>query len=285
MKRSILIAFFTLILLCGAPTSLLLGQTTPPISGTVVETMNSGGYTYVCIDTGSDKIWAAAPQTPIATGARVNVPEGAPMSGFHSKTLNRTFEQINFVSAINPVSTEASAAVATASAGAAPLPASSCCPTSQSSGTNAPVCAAGSPCTSAASGTAETSMLPAGHPPMPHGNIAIGAASQPAITGIVKAEGGKTIAEIYAEKTAISGKEIKVRGKVVKFNAGIMKKNWLHIQDGTGDPGSNDLTVTTQDTVKVGDTVLVTGVLHLDKDFGFGYKYAIIVEDATIKTE
>jgi hypothetical protein len=64
-----------------------------------------------------------------------------------------------------------------------------------------------------------------------------------------------------------------------------MGKNWIHLQDGTGDNGSNDLTVTTDSTVNVGDTVLVSGVLNTDKDFGYGYQYAVIVEDAKITVE
>ena len=64
-----------------------------------------------------------------------------------------------------------------------------------------------------------------------------------------------------------------------------MGKNWLHIQDGTGAEGTNDLTVTTSGTAKVGDTVLVSGVLVTDKDFGYGYKYAVLIEDAQVTVE
>jgi len=66
---------------------------------------------------------------------------------------------------------------------------------------------------------------------------------------------------------------------------GILDRNWLHIQDGTGkiDDGSHDLTVTTAGTAKVGDIVTVTRRLAIDKDFGAGYAYKVIVEDATIK--
>ena len=74
---------------------------------------------------------------------------------------------------------------------------------------------------------------------------------------------------------------------MVKFNQQIMGKNWLHIRDGSGeaDAKTNDLTVTTGVTAKVGDTVLVTGKLVLDKDFGYGYKYAVIIEDAKVTVE
>jgi hypothetical protein len=76
-----------------------------------------------------------------------------------------------------------------------------------------------------------------------------------------------------------------VRGRVVKFNAMIMGKNWLHVRDGSGADGTNDLTVTTATKARVGDLVLVTGVLKTDRDFGGGYKYSLIVEDATVVVE
>jgi hypothetical protein len=64
-----------------------------------------------------------------------------------------------------------------------------------------------------------------------------------------------------------------------------MGVNWIHIQDGTGDSGANDLTVTTLDSAKIGDVVLVKGTAATDKDFGAGYKYDLIVEEATVKVE
>ncbi len=102
---------------------------------------------------------------------------------------------------------------------------------------------------------------------------------------IAKAEGGYTVEDIYTKSAELSGKEVSIRAKVVKFNAGIMGSNWAHIQDGTGGAGTSDLTVTTQGVVNVGDTVLVTGVLTTDKDFGAGYKYSVIIENANITTE
>jgi hypothetical protein len=71
----------------------------------------------------------------------------------------------------------------------------------------------------------------------------------------------------------------------VKYNAQIMGKNWLHVRDGSGTEGTNDLTITTAGTAKVGDLVLVTGTLAADRNFGSGYKYALIVEDAKVVVE
>jgi hypothetical protein len=103
------------------------------------------------------------------------------------------------------------------------------------------------------------------------------------ISGVVKAD--KTVAEVYAEKGSLAGKSIKVRGKVVKFSPEIMGKNWIHVQDGSGSEGNNDLTVTTKSIAKQGDTILVSGVVVVDKDFGYGYQYPVIIEDAAVTVE
>ena len=90
------------------------------------------------------------------------------------------------------------------------------------------------------------------------------------------------VEEVFAKKDVLNGRKITVKGEVVKFNSGIMGKNWVHIKDGSGNPGTNDLTATTQDTVKIGDKVIVTGTLAVGKDFGAGYIYDAIIEDASI---
>ena len=90
------------------------------------------------------------------------------------------------------------------------------------------------------------------------------------------------VEEVFAKKDTLNGRKITVKGEVVKFNSGIMGKNWVHIRDGSGKPGTNDLTATTQDTVNIGDKVIVTGTLAVGKDFGGGYMYDAIIEDASI---
>ena len=67
--------------------------------------------------------------------------------------------------------------------------------------------------------------------------------------------------------------------------SGIMGKNWLHVKDGTGTSGTDDLVVTTSVTAKVGDKVLVNGKVSSDKDFGSGYRYDVIIEDAEVTIE
>ena len=103
-------------------------------------------------------------------------------------------------------------------------------------------------------------------------------------TGITPAPGGSTVADVWTRRKALAGKDVTVRGKVVKVNHEILGRNWVHIQDGTGNAkdGSNDLTVTSKDAPKVGDVVTITGKVAVDRDFGAGYAYAVIVETATI---
>ncbi|MGL6224142.1 MAG: hypothetical protein ACRC6L_11215, partial [Steroidobacteraceae bacterium] len=103
------------------------------------------------------------------------------------------------------------------------------------------------------------------------------------VSGVARAEGGKTVAEVFAEKDSLAGQPVTLRGKVVKSNTGIMGKNWIHVRDGSGSDGSNDLTVTTVTAQpNVGDTVVITGPVSLNKDFGMGYQYDVIVEDAQV---
>jgi hypothetical protein len=106
------------------------------------------------------------------------------------------------------------------------------------------------------------------------------------LSGIAKADGGKTVEEVYKEKDTLANGKVVVRGKVVKVNPSIMGKNWLHVRDGSGGDGTNDLTVTTAGTLpEVGEVVVVTGTVVLDQDFGMGYQYPVIVQDAEITIE
>lgn len=98
-------------------------------------------------------------------------------------------------------------------------------------------------------------------------------------------EGGITIGEIFNSKNDIPGKKVKVKGKVVKFNKQIMNRNWIHIQDGTGDEDNFDLVITTLDDAKVGDIIVAEGIVSTDKDFGAGYFFPVIIEKAEIIKE
>jgi hypothetical protein len=96
---------------------------------------------------------------------------------------------------------------------------------------------------------------------------------------------GKTIQQIFSEKSSLNGEVVKVKGQVVKFNKQIMKRNWIHIQDGTGSADEFDLVLTSDDEVKVGDIIVAEGKVAVDKDFGAGYFFPVIIEDANIDKE
>ena len=219
-----------------------LATPVPPgmVRGAVLETMDSGGYTYALLDTGQDQRWVAALQTPVAVGDVVQTDPGMIMTDFTSNTLDRTFERVYFVSGLQNLS-----------GGAQPAP--------QAGGG-----------------------MPAGHP-----DVSGGAAPAATAASIEAYEEGKDIAYVYANKDELAGNAITLRGKVVKYNPGILGWNFAHIQDGSGDAaaGDNDLIVTTKAETAVGDTVVVTGNIVLDKDFGAGYSYPVLLEDASITTE
>jgi len=94
-------------------------------------------------------------------------------------------------------------------------------------------------------------------------------------------EGVTTISELFKNSASFAGKKVKVHGVVVKINKGIMGRNWIHIQDGTNFDGNFDLTITSQEEPKVDDTVTLEGTVSVNKDFGAGYFYNVILEDGT----
>ncbi len=128
-------------------------------------------------------------------------------------------------------------------------------------------------------GAATETAMPAGHGGAP------AAATDIDVSDVAKADGGYTIAEMYALGASASGREFAVRGKVVKVNKNIMGTNWYHIQDGSEEGVHGDLTITSAAALNVGDLVLVKGTGTVNKDFGAGYRYDLIIEDAQISVE
>ena len=215
-------------------------------SGTVVETMNAGGYTYVLLDKGGEQVWVAGPETSVAVGDDVVMSPGMAMPDFESKTLERTFDVVYFVGGIEKNDGHSHEAAA---------------PGGQPAG--------GMPAGMGMAGDAGSHM----------------ATDREKIEGVAKAAGGYTVAEIFVNAADLKDQTIKVRGRVVKFTPNIMGTNWIHIQDGTGADGTHDLTITTNASVKSGDVVLIEGPLSVDRDFGAGYRYAVIIEGATVTKE
>ncbi|MCX7166497.1 MAG: hypothetical protein NTV11_09505 [Rhodocyclales bacterium] len=134
--------------------------------------------------------------------------------------------------------------------------------------------------TLAGAGTGAASQMAAAHSGQPKaeftGDVKVPKASGP---------DARTVAEVIAKSGELKDKTVLIRGKVVKFSGGIMGKNWIHLRDGSGSAAdkTDDLLVTTLDQAKVGDVVVVKGLVRTDKDFGAGYAYKVLVEEATLQ--
>ena len=116
-------------------------------------------------------------------------------------------------------------------------------------------------------------------------SIALACAGLLLATSVLAADPAvKSVESINKEKAALSGKEIAVQGKVVKVNNGIMQRNFVHVQDGSGDAasGSNNLIITSKQTAAPGQTAKVVGKVTLNRDFGMGYSYPLLIEEGVI---
>ena len=200
------------------------------LSGKVLESMDSGGYTYILIENAGKKTWVAVPKIEVKIGQDISFQPGMVMRNFQSKTLNRTFETIVFSGGVT--------------------------------------------------GPHETGSV---NPSTDHTPPKVSADKTIKVEKVSGSD-AYIVAELYEKSVLLDKKSVVIRGQVVKFSPNIMGKNWIHIQDGSGDlsKGTNDILVTSHDTAKAGDIVTVKGTLNKDKDFGSGYKYAVIVEDASI---
>lgn len=99
---------------------------------------------------------------------------------------------------------------------------------------------------------------------------------------ISKASSPSPHTAIFTNRASYANKTVLVKGKIVKLNLAIMGKNWVHLRDGTGDEGTNDLVITTNDQATLGEIATFEGTITLDKDFGSGYVYEVIMEQAKI---
>jgi hypothetical protein len=221
-------------------------QSANTLQGEVLEVLNVDSYTYLRLKTAGGEAWAAVTTAAVAKGAKVSIANAMPMDNFESKALKRRFERVYFGHIAGP-------GVKMAAGGPPP----------------------------AMQGGMNNGMPGAMHSP--------GGSATPAIatTPVPKASGAdaRTVAEVVQGKAKLKDKTVLVRARVVKVNTGIMGKNWLHLQDGSGkaQDGSNDLLVTSKDTAAVGDIVTARGTVRTDVTVGPGYAYAVLVEDASVK--
>ncbi len=241
------------------------------LSGKILETMDAGGYTYMKLDTGISQPWVAIPQSPVKVGDQVTCSPGMAMKNFSSKTLNRTFDSIIFSSGIAGAKGGGQGGM-------------------QGGMTNphTPKEKQGGDDSFASAVQAEGGAPAMQQQPQAGSGGSLGAMAPFSEVKVEKAAGENsyTIEEIFTKTEELNGKTVRIQGKVVKYSPMIMGRNWIHLQDGTGDPMNNthDLVITTTEEVKNDDIITIEGVLTANKDFGAGYKYVAIVEEAkTVK--
>ena len=232
-------------------------QSAQPLTGQVLEAQDVGIYTYMRLKTANGETWAAVNKAAVKKGATVTIANPMEMRNFESKSLNRTFDRIVFGSlASGPASGPASAAGAASPAGGASPQAALARPNGAS-----------------------------GNLGKVHGDVA--KAPEAGAISVAKAEGpnGRTVAEVNAQRAALKGKPVEVRGKVVKVSSGILGRNWIHLRDGSGSAAdnSNDLLVTSKEKPQLGDVVLAKGVVMTDVKLGEGYAYKVLVESSSLQ--
>ena len=239
------------------------------LQGTVSETFDAGGYTYILLDNGHDKIWAAIGATKVEVGQEIALTNGPVMKDFHSRSLDRTFPEIVFSAGIKGEDNGGHGMMGKA-------------PTQEGSKKRSD----------------EANFMAAlGNDNSPAGGVQLDPAQASGGSGkavvnamdikIEKAVGtnAHTVEEIFTQAKELDGKTILIQAKVVKISPQIMGKNWLHLQDGSGNPihNTHDLVVTTDDVPELDSVITIEGVVAADKDFGAGYFYKAIVEKGVVK--
>ena len=248
------------------------GQKAIPISGKVTEVLLSGGYTYVNLVHDGASTWVAFPTIPVKLGQELVLVPGYEMRNFKSKSLNRTFDRVVFSlgptdkQGIDPNLVKAAHQARDDQA--------------QKPGEKP---------------SEKNSISQALTPMMPSTAVTTHSSPLPTTSGstLKKASGHNayTVRQLYVRRGKLDKKKVIVRGKVIKVNLGILKRNWVHLQDGTGAPGMEDsrLVTTTPSTnknlPKVGDVVTATGTLHKEPDYGGGYRYYVVLEETTYRKD
>ena len=204
-------------------------------TGTVVETMDSGGYTYVRLE--ENDHWLAGPPTTVEVGDNVEYIYAVEMGEFHSRTLDRTFKNIMFTPSLkvtNLIRAEAHADSTSIATMGDEL------------------------------GIAKSATIVA-----------------PDAGEITPLDGGKTIGAIRTDYQQLKDQQVAVRARVMKVSKNVLGKNWITLQDGTGTAPENKLLATSQELVEIGDLVTAKGMVKTDVDLGSGYKYKVVLEEAT----
>jgi len=195
----------------------------------VMETMEAGGYSYILGENNGETKWYAIAAQEVKIGDVFYFANPLVMVDFHSKELDRPFDEISFLMEVSKNPDD----------------------------------------------LVKSEIELSG---MPSGKII----TDQLELSLKIPKGAISIAELYENKQKYVGKAIMVYGQVTKFNPEIMSTNWVHLQDGTSFDGKYDLTLTTLQNITVGDVLTFEGIVTLDKDFGYGYLYEILLEESIV---
>ena len=216
-------------------------------AGTVIYAKTAGNYTYIRLKEGEKKVWLATSPLEVSVGDPVEYAGGDVMTKFESKAMKKTFDEIRFVTRIRVVKDG---------------PAQD----------NQAVASIAHPKTGGKDGMKE------GAKDAPKSSPAV---SPPKKGEIEKAEKGKTVEEIYSGREQLKDGPVALRGKVVKISRNILMKNWVTLSDGTGTKPDDRIVAVTTDNVALGGVVTVKGVVKTDVNLGAGYKYKVLIDEAT----
>lgn len=246
-KKQVLIIIFTLLFAVSMVSAEEENQAekkeTESLIGTVKKVEEAGKYIYLNIDEDGKDIWLVTMpnffKEKVAEGDKLEYLGGDIIKGFKSKSLDRTFDSIVFVTKIRSLKEVSSAVEEVEEA----MPQNK-----------------------------HRKQLPAMEKKI----------SAPAKGEIEKAREGKNIEEIFSEKDQLNNKEVVLRGKVMKVIKNILAKTWITLQDGTGSSPDNKIIAVISDSVDKGNIVIVKGNLKTDVNLGAGYKYKVLIDEASI---
>ena len=252
------------------------------VTGKVKDIEDGGGFTFIFLEReGEEGVWAALPSMDVQKGKVVTLLNANVFPNFYSKTLDKTFEKIIFSTGIQGL--DGQKTVSTTANG---MQKRREMPQITQKSNEQP-----EENSSAKQSFNDALQHESPSPSSMSSSSSIQAGSAKAIVPFEDLEvdrapgdNGYTVAEIYNKADVLKGQTVAVKAKVVKVSPNIMGKNWIHLQDGTGDPvgKTHDLVVTTSALPEKDQVVIFEGKVTADKDFGAGYKYAVIMENAEL---
>jgi len=226
-------------------------SSTPIFYGKILQISSAMGYKYLKVDENGTTLWVAIANAPVNIGDTIGYDKQTIMTNFKSKTLGKTFEKVIFASDVY-------------------LPKRRQRVRSMKE----------------MLGLTGTQNMTNPHKGMGVGLSPIQEEKEPALPFVEKPF--YSVEEVFMWRKMLQGKTIKIKGKIYKVSHQIMKRDWVHLGDGSGDEKklTDDLVFTTTSTkLQAGDEVIASGKVTVDKDFGYGYFYKVIMEDASFEVK